>query len=274
MINIYISDYRFFYMAEKQYSIAEKNGMFKKIQDFVKNKSLTKQNMVDLHDILVDGKPSYSHNKNGTLYMSSKYNDKTYQRIEEFIDWVEKNQQSKLSRFKHSDKQKEAADSMMFQSSTNSDAAADDSKIDIEKRFGTHKMFKSQPQASFKFKYQKPEDVTKKNEMFKRLTKRSKKISQIPIHHTHKQITSYAYSFEMSENKHASQLWFVEDKDADDADDAGDADEYLEKSSEDDDGNDESSNEESLYYEDEEDEDEEDEVELDDDIELDDDASE
>lgn len=165
--------------------------------------------------------------------MSSNYSDETCNKIKDFIDWVEKNieqelaQSESISNIESMERTDiEQSTQLMsndsFKSDGNNDGGGDES--DIEKRFGTHNIFQTSSQARFRF--QKPEDVTKKNEVFKRLTKRSKKMAQIPIHHTHKQITSYASLFEVNENKHVSQLWFMNDKeeDSDDGDD-GESDE-------------------------------------------------
>lgn len=182
-----------------KYSLQEKNHLFNTIQQFVNDKRLSAQNMVDLHDILTKDKPSYSHNKNGTLYMSSKYSDDTCCNIEEFINWVEKRENMHLTQIT------ETTGVLIF--NNNNPSMTDQKEKLLE--FGEHKLFKNtviRNNDNIRFKFIKFEDVTKKNEVFKRLTKKSKKTSSIPIDHREKQITSYAQSLNSTPTHRSYQI--------------------------------------------------------------------
>lgn len=176
-----------------KYSIQDKNRIFARVQEYIEKGKLTMQNMVDLHDILTVEKPSYSQNKNGTMYMSTKYSDETFEKIEELLKWVDK--QILLN-----NPIEEEMDN------GNGNGNIDDENNDVNKSFGKGKMFKN-TFGLVRYKSQKPEDLSKKNETFKRITKKTKKRSIIPIHHQEKGITSWESSFNITKNSHFTEYY-------------------------------------------------------------------
>lgn len=232
--------------AGSAYSLTQKNQLFGKLQQMVQKKMLSKQNVVDLHDILTGRNQSYSQNNNGTLYNSSKCSDETYTEIMHFIQFVEKTQ-----------KQQQQSNEPVIDSSPkytpNSNLATpvytikggEASKIvsnivpipmemvdqgdlvpmdlesverieELEERFGQARVFKN-ANANFRFRYQKPEDVTKKNETFQKITKKTKKVASVPIHYQEKQITSFASPFNVYRKQYIpTSILFGDDEDEDD----------------------------------------------------------
>jgi len=204
-----------------KYSAHEKRDLFNKIQQYVKDQKLTTQNMVDLHDILTNDKPSYSHNKNGTMYMSNKYSDDTFEKIEELLKWIDK-QHTHVESTSSSQDTKGGVEG-----STDMSHPIDGSNIDFESNdenqqesFGQNKKFKNTFGTS-RFKLQKNTDVTKLNESFKRIIKKSKKRTSIPIHHLEKDLTAWEDSFSHTRNCHFSEYYMSRnvDDDANECDD-------------------------------------------------------
>lgn len=203
------------------YTKQQKNQLFSKIQQYVQQHKLSLQNMVDLHDIMVTDKPSYSHNKNGTMYMSSKYSDKAFEKIEELIKWVDK---------QYNNNNTEIETSSLGEGVEGIPDSTESAMNDEKRTFGKDKRFKNTfGKTQFNnylmdddddefltgnYKSQKL-DVTKENETFKRLTKISKKRSGIPIHYEEKQLTSWDGSFNNKRNKHFSKFYFSESEDED-----------------------------------------------------------
>ena len=135
------------------YSPDEKNRLFKKLQDYVQSNKLSLQNMVDLHDILTSDKPTYSHNKGGTLYIASKYSNETFERIEELINWVEKHVLSDSN---------ERVNNM---SDIVTSIIDETDPIQEDEIFGKDKRFKN-TFGNNRYKAQKIRDITKENEAF------------------------------------------------------------------------------------------------------------
>lgn len=233
-----------------KFSTQEKNHLFAKIQEYVKTQKFTLQNMVDLHDILTADKPSYSHNNSGTLYMASKYSDETFEKIQELVKWVEKQHTHpniKQGSVIPQDQDQESLNGMAMEVESNDDF------------FGKDKKFKN-TFGGGRFKLQKVTDVTKSNEMFKRVVKVSKKRCVIPIHHQEKGLTSWEESFNHKRTTHFSDFYMSRPVEGDDKDGDEEGDDFIDS---DEDEDEEEEEEENAVYEryEEEEEDEEEEVE-------------
>jgi hypothetical protein len=197
-----------------KYSVQYKNQLFSKIQEYVKDEKLTLQNMVDLHDIFITDKPSYSHNKSGTMYMAAKYSDETFEKIEELLKWVEKQHPIELTL------QQEEGVSTMLSDETNIEPDTNDDQSQLQKVFGENKKFKN-TFGGGRFKLLKVADVTKTNEVFKRIIKKSKKRASIPIHHQEKDLTSWEDSFNHKRNCHFSEYYMSRNVNEDENEEEG-----------------------------------------------------
>lgn len=210
-----------------EYSTQKKNELFQTIQDLVNNKQLTAQNMVDLHDILIIEKPSYSHNKSGTLYMSSNYGDETCQNIEEFLNWVKRQHDNRNNRNNHTEQTSiEGMHKLIIEPTPISDQPK------IQEQFGKHKLYKTSMFGDdTKYRFTKPEDVTKKSEVFKRIVKKSKKTSQIPIHYQEKKMSSFASSFNNGTRHRLFQMSIANEEGSCDDDDDDDDEKLIDNDS-------------------------------------------
>ena len=253
---------------QEVYTLSQKNQLFSKIQQMVQKRKLTKQNQVDLHDILTEHNQSFSQNNNGSMYNSSKCNDDTYVQLVHFVEYVEKTiqQQQQQNPNRPTDEpddlpkipdyktnlsttiftiskgqaQKIIGDDTvsvtMEPEDDNGVAPMDIDTMEtldqLEERFGSSKMFKTTPVV--KFRYQKPEDVTKKNDTYQRVTKKTKKVACIPIQYQEKQITSFATPFNVYRKQYIpASILYGEDEDEDEEDENNeDEDENNEENSE------------------------------------------
>lgn len=205
-----------------KYTLQQKNQLFAKIQDYVQQDNLSLQNMVDLHDILISDKPSYSHNKSGTMYMSSKYSDEAFEKIEELVKWIEKQHQSSslAERGLEIPIITDITDIIdQHEQPKETSMNNNDLTDSTQSTFGKGKVFKNTFGAS-RYRNQKPTDITKENEVFKRLTKISKKRAVIPIHYQEKQLTSWDNSFNNTRNSHFSNFYASGGMDEDDDEDS------------------------------------------------------
>lgn len=173
-----------------KYSLQKKNQIFRTIQQYVNENKFSKRDMIDLHIILTQENPTYSQNKNGTLYTSKKYTDSTFTEIECFLTRVK-------IRLDVESKKIYKQELLIENIGTKMDI------VDSEDRdfgFGEHKLYNYKaPHVSrgshVRVRVNKINDIFKKNDAFKHLIKKSKKTSCIPIHYEEKQLSSFSPMF-------------------------------------------------------------------------------
>lgn len=207
-------------MNEKRFTLHERNQIFTKIQDLANTKQLTMHNMRDLHEIFTAERSQFSSNSNGPMYVSSKYSDATFQKLSNFLSWFDSIQKKNsnenekeienkgsdlddtMKRYKSNELANNEQKNERLPSNELPSNEQKNDELQTNEHNGTSLKYITVVDPYFRFKYQKPDEIYKKEDVYKRLIKKTRKIMHIPIHFDEKNITAFSSSFNQYKKTH------------------------------------------------------------------------